>query len=502
MAHELVFFLENATAVRPGGEVALRDLSWTVREGESWAIVGPVGSGKTSLASVILGRLRIATGAIGWPLLERLRVAGRTVAWPADVIQHVAFREDSWLFSPNRHYYQQRFNFIEPREDLTLEGFLKAGSSAKDALFFRVARQLGIEKLWHLSLIKLSSGQVRRARIARALLFEPEWLILDDPFLGLDSAGRGDVETILEELIRQGTRLLLITRSDSIPGWITDVLELDRLAANRQSRRGEFPARLSAATVVSPGRGAGRDRAEDKEPVPASSFIVPATAAEPIIEMRGVNVRYGEPILQDISWTVRAGERWAVLGPNGSGKSTLLSLICADHPQAYGNDIRLFGRQRGTGETIWEIKRHIGLVSPELHLYYSEPLTAAQTAATGFFDVMSRRPTTPEQDRRVLELFEQFGITSLVERAFASLSTGEQRLVLLVRALVKDPPLLILDEPFQGLDTRLVSEARHWLDHRLRPEQTLIFVSHYREEIPQTMTRFLRLDAGQVVEMR
>ena len=486
-AHEPLFFLQNATAVRPGGEVALRDLSWTVCEGETWAVVGPVGSGKTSLANVLLGRCRIDRGAIGWPLLDRLRAAGRTIAWPSEVIAYVGFKEESWLFSHSRHYYQQRFNFLEPHEDLTLEAFLRAGSSGNEELLARVAKQLRIDRLRHLSFLKLSNGEIRRARIARALLSRPEWLILEEPFMGLDEAGRGEVAAILHELIRQRTWVLLITRADCIPEWVTHVLELDRLTVHWQGRRAEFLARLPH---------------EDGESNPAPARVLPS-AAEPIMEMRGVNVRYGDrPILRDVSWTVQRGERWAVLGPNGSGKSTLLSLICADHPQAYSNEIRLFGRQRGTGESIWEIKRNIGLVSPELHLYFSEPLSAAQTAATGFFDVVSYRPTTPEQERRVFSLFEQFGITALAERLFARLSTGEQRLVLLIRALVKDPPLLILDEPFQGLDELRIQKARHWLDDRLRAEQTLIFVSHYRKEVPQTVHRVLQLDAGRVVEVR
>src|SRR5207245_1873154 len=144
---EPLFFLENATAVRPGGKVALRDLCWIVGEGETWAVVGPVASGKTSLARVILGRCRIESGVIGWPLLDRLRAAGRTIAWPSDVIHHVAFKEESWLFSHGRHYYQQRFNFIEPRDDLTLEAFLRAGTSADDEFLARVTRQLGIDTL-------------------------------------------------------------------------------------------------------------------------------------------------------------------------------------------------------------------------------------------------------------------------------------------------------------------------------------------------------------------
>jgi molybdate transport system ATP-binding protein len=484
---EPLFFLENATAVRPGGTVALRNLSWTVREGETWALVGPVASGKTSLANVIQGRCRIERGVIGWPLLDRLRAAGRTISWPSDVIHHVAFKEESWLFSHSRHYYQQRFNFIEPHDDLTLEAFLRAGTSADDDILTSVARKLGIETLRQLSLIKLSNGESRRARIARALLSRPEWLVLDEPFMGLDETGRGEIATMLGALMHEGTRILLITRADSIPDWVTHVLELDRLTVDWQGGRAEYVARLPRETA---------------DIVLTPSPVSPSTT-EPIIEMRGVIVRYGDrPILRNVSWTVRTSERWAVLGPNGSGKSTLLSLICADHPQAYSNEIRLFGRQRGTGESIWEIKRHIGLVSPELHLYFSEPLSATQTAATGFFDGTTYRPTTAEQDQRVLSLFEQFEITSLAGRPFAALSTGEQRLVLLVRALVKDPPLLVLDEPFQGLDALLVRKARRWLDERLRPEQTVIFVSHYQDEIPHTVNRLLRLDSGRVVEMR
>jgi molybdate transport system ATP-binding protein len=222
----------------------------------------------------------------------------------------------------------------------------------------------------------------------------------------------------------------------------------------------------------------------------------------PVIELRDVHVAYGErAVLRGVSWTVRAGERWALLGPNGSGKTTLLSLLTGDHPQAYSNDVCLFGRRRGTGESIWDIKHNVGLVSPEFHLYFSEPLSAARTAATGFFDVLVARPTTPGQDATVRRLFEEFGIAALAERPFRALSTGEQRLVLVARALVKDPPLLILDEPFQGLDGRLIGRLRDWLDARLRPDQTLLFVSHHAEEIPRTVNRRLCLDEGRVAEM-
>jgi molybdate transport system ATP-binding protein len=490
-----LLFLDAATVVRLGGDVALRDLTWTVREGETWAVVGPVGSGKTTLAEVVLGQHRLTAGTIGWPLLDRLWAEGRSIAWPSDVIERVSFKEESWRFSYGRHYYQQRFNFIEPRDDLTLEAFLCSGTVAPDEALHVTAARLGIEDLLALSFINLSNGQVRRARIARALLARPEWLILDDPFLGLDAAGRADLVEILGGLIRQGTRVLLITRPDAIPKWVTHVLELDHLTARWQGPRSEFLSRREMRRA--------EGGLESRPSFPPHSALRTPHSNEPIIELRNVRVVYGDrTALRDVSWTVRAGERWAVLGPNGSGKTTLLSLICADHPQAYANDVRLFGRQRGTGESIWEIKERIGLVSPELHLYFSEPLTAAEVAATGFFDVLAYRRTTPGQDAMVREWFDHFGLAGLAERPFGRLSTGEQRLVLLVRALVKNPPLLVLDEPFQALDEQAIDHVRDWLDRRLRQDQTLIFVSHVPEEIPRTVTRRLRLEEGRVVGER
>jgi molybdate transport system ATP-binding protein len=482
---DLILSLDNATVVRPGGEVLFRSLNWTVREGETWAVVGPVGSGKTSLAGTLTGRHRLETGTLTWPLLDRLRSAGRVIGWPSEVIHRVSFKEESFLFTYGRHYYQQRFNFVEPHEDLTLDAFLRTGTAATDEAVTAGARQLGIESRLLLSLIKLSNGEVRRARIAKALLAHPELLILDEPFMGVDAGGRAELAALLGTLVRQGRRLLLITRPETVPEWVTHVLALDRLAVRWQGRRADFHPEPEASAVPS-----------------FSPITAVRETQSAIVEMRNVSVRYGDRmVLDNVSWTVRAGERWAVLGPNGSGKTTLLSLICADHPQAYANDLRLFGVQRGSGESIWDIKKRIGLVSPEFHLYFTEPLSAAQTAATGFFDAVAYRRTTPEQDATVRDLFEQFRVAELTGRPFAALSTGEQRLVLLIRALVKRPPLLVLDEPFQGLDAEFIRRARDWLDRRLEPGQTLLFVSHYAEEIPRSVTRRLLLEAGRVIEM-
>ncbi len=321
------------------------------------------------------------------------------------MIQRVSFKEESRLFTYGRHYYQQRFNFIEPLDNLTLDAFLRSGATATETELDKTTALFGIDDLRSLSLIKLSNGQIRRARIARALLARPAFLILDDPFMGLDIQARGEVAALLGKLHEQGLPLLLITRPELIPAWITDVKELGNARGARRATNPSPPSTGDTGQNV------------------------------PIIEFRNVNVRYGErAILRDLTWTVRAGERWAILGPNGSGKTTLLSLICGDHPQAYSNDLWLFGRKRGTGESIWEIKSRIGLVSPEMHLYFSEPLSAQQATATGFFDALVCKATTPEQDAAVRELFDYFHISHLLTRLFSCLSTGEQRLVLLLRA--------------------------------------------------------------------
>jgi molybdate transport system ATP-binding protein len=479
-----VFELTSATVTR-GGETILRDFNWTVREGQAWAVVGPTGSGKTTLAETLLGRHPLHGGSLTWPLFDGLRAAGRRVDYVSQAVAHVTFKEDSRLFSYAGRYYQQRFEFADSASDtpVSLTDFLNA-AHATDAERAAACARFGIADLLPQPFMTLSNGQTRRARLARALLAKPELLVLDDPFIGLDSAARADLTTLLGELLREGKRVVLICREGAIPPWVTNVLELPRRDGPGRCRLpsgtpAEFVSLNESAT--SPPRQGG--------PTP-----------EAIVQLSDVTVSHaGHTILDRVSWTVRAGERWAVLGPNGSGKTTLLSLLCGDHPQAYANDVRLFGRRRGTGETIWDVKRNVGLLSPEFHLYFTEPLTAAGTAATGFFDTLAARPTTPEQDARVKELFAAFGIAHLAGRAFKCLSTGEQRLVLLARALVKRPPLLILDEPFQGMDADATMRCRQWLEHELGADQTLLFVTHEPTELPRSVSKTLRLNRGRIV---
>ncbi|VTS07374.1 ATP-binding cassette domain-containing protein [Tuwongella immobilis] len=474
--------LQGVTIARLGTPVGLPRLDWTVHRGEVWAITGPTGSGKSTLLEGLLGRQRILEGTLERGFIDRLRAAGRAIGLSSEVMTLVSFKEESWLFSYQRHYYQQRFHWVEPHDELLLGQFLRSGTKADAAAVEAAAERVGLAGRLEQSLITLSNGQIRRARLARALLTKPEMLLLDDPFMGLDASGRAEIGGLLQGLLADGLPMILVLRPEQIPDWVTHVLWLEHPVRTSAHRPPPTQTEISSHVAWQTG--------------------VPESHATPVVELTNVSVTTaGKPILRDITWTAREGERWTILGSNGSGKSTLLSLLYADHPAAYGNSIRLFGRQRGTGESIWQVKAKIGFVSPELHLYFHEPLTAAETVATGFFDVLVYRPTNESQRAEMRHLFEQFGCLDLWDRRFSQLATGEQRLVLLMRALVKRPPLVILDEPFQGLDGTSIERVRNWLDRDLRPNQTLLFTSHYAQEMPTSIDRMLRLDQGRVVEV-
>ena len=185
------------------------------------------------------------------------------------------------------------------------------------------------------------------------------------------------------------------------------------------------------------------------------------------------------------------GEHWSLSGQNGSGKSTLLSLVCADNPQSYACDISLFGHRRGSGESIWDIKRHIGYVSPEMHRSYRHNIPTIEIVASGLKDTVGLYTRPTEQEKiQCRKWLNRLGIGHLENRMFMEMSSGEQRLILLARAFVKEPDLLILDEPLHGLDDRNSEKVKAIInDYCSNPENTLIMVSHYEEELPSCINR-------------
>jgi molybdate transport system ATP-binding protein len=497
----LVLSLQNATLRRSGGTV-LTDVNWMVNYGQQWAVVGPTGSGKTTLLEAVAGRIPLGGGSVRYGFFEREKQDGHApaAASPWAAIAYVpagtAFTRRS--NTPDR-YYQQRFHSMDSDDFPTTRDFLlgrdgvgeEPAPGEKTKRLERLAGLLRIGPLLDREVVKLSNGETKRVLITKALLQSPRLLLLDNPFTGLDDTARQLLRDCLADLIGSGIHLVLATVPGEMPPGISHVL---RLAGGRAE---PFAREAFDGMITGPAPAEG---APPLLPLPQ-----PAPAFRVAVQMNGVNVQYGGvKILEDVHWTVAAGEKWALLGPNGSGKSTLLSLINGDIPQAYANDIVLFDRKKGSGESIWEIKRKIGYVSPELHAYYPKSATPFEAIASGFGDTLhGQGELSARQAETVAAYLYALQLEALRDAPLWRLSAGEVRLALVARALVKAPPLLILDEPCQGLDESYQRRIRTLLEGTCaHPGQTMIYVTHYPAEIPGCVTRVLRLEAGRVEKGR
>jgi len=235
-------------------------------------------------------------------------------------------------------------------------------------------------------------------------------------------------------------------------------------------------------------------------PLPAAPDAgSPESCAGPLVELEDVHAHYGEhEVLDGVSLRLDPGEHLCIAGPNGCGKSTLLALICGDNPRAYGQQVKLFGRLRGSGESIWEIKRRFGIVSNQLHLSYPARTRAFDVVASGFFDTLGLYDTCgPRQAQLVREWLAVLGLSARAGERFDALSFGEQRMMLVARAMVKNPPILILDEPCSGLDEanrRRVLDLIDRIGHESRTQ--MLYVSHETEEMPACITRRLEFRRG------
>ena len=455
-------------------------------DGEHIAIVGPNGGGKSMLVDIITG---------AHPLLmhdPEYDFSPSAKEMVSDNIQYITFRDS--YGTQQSYYLQLRWNQTEIDKEtptvgqLLEEAYLQAGEDTPE----RRKMQQHLYELFHIGhlldkyVILMSSGETRKYQLTRTLLKEPRVLIMDNPFIGLDAETRDQLKNLLTDLSRERAlqMILVLSKTDDIPDFITHVVEVrDMTVAPKQTiseyyeNRSPYPARVLS---------------EEKEKAIISlPYNDKEYNTDEVVKMNAVSIRYGErTILDKLDWTVKNGERWALSGQNGSGKSTLLSLVCADNPQSYACDIELFGVPRGSGETIWDIKKHIGYVSPEMHRAYLRDLPAVRIVASGLKDSVGLYVKPTEEEYGICRFWmDIFGLKGLEERTFLKLSSGEQRLVLLARAFVKDPELLILDEPLHGLDNRnrrLVKDVIETFCRRRN--KTMIMVTHYQEDLPECIT--------------
>lgn len=452
-----------------------------IAAGEHVAIVGPNGGGKSLLVDTLTGRYPL--------LMNEVKYDFSPSASPlvSENIKYITFR-DSYGDADGNYYYQQRWN-SQDLEETPIAGDLLPTACADEDFRQTLYDLFGIRPLLDKHIVLLSSGELRKFQLTKTLLGHPRVLIMDNPFIGLDAKTRDLLHDLLQKLTEVTSLqvILVLSKTDDIPSFITHVVPVTGRVCGQKIPLADYRAQQVPARVLDE---------EKRRRILELPYADRLYQADHVVELKKVSIRYGErTILQELDWTVLCGEKWALGGENGAGKSTLLSLVCADNPQSYACDITLFDKKRGSGESIWEIKRHIGYVSPEMHRAYMRNLPVMDIIASGLHDSIGLYRKPRPEDRAKCEFWlDIFGIGALKDRNFLQLSSGEQRLVLVARAFVKDPELLILDEPLHGLDMynrRLVKDIIEAF--AARKDKTLIMVTHYREELPAVIDHELYL---------
>ncbi|MHB8207930.1 ATP-binding cassette domain-containing protein [Mucilaginibacter sp.] len=478
-----------------------KSLSFNINKGENWALIGKSGSGKSALLQTITGRFNVTGGEVNYTFFEEF--SAHHPDHDATLTHHklIALVESKHHFrnlsNTTEFYYQQRYNSSDSEDAQTVEEYLHEIKSVADITpywtFEKVIETLKLESLRSKELIKLSNGETKRLMLAAALIKNPVLLLLDTPLTGLDVQTRHEFNLMLNEITASGITVVMATSPHEIPDSITHIAVLEAGEIVETIKKGDFkPDLFKDETKTNVDAEKLKSLLNNTEK-PAYSYM---------IKMNNVHIKYGEKVILDkVNWQVLPGERWALLGPNGAGKSTLLSLVNGDNPQAYANDIILFDKKRGTGESIWDIKKKIGFVSPELHQYFPTDNSCLQVIESGYYDTLGLfRQSQKVKADMALAWMQALEIDKYARTLLKNIPASAQRLCLLARALIKNPDLLIFDEPCQGMDEHQQLNFKQIVNTICEiSDVTLIYVTHYQHEIPDSVTKVLRLDKGMVV---
>lgn len=460
-----VIKLKNIT-VRVYDQFILKNTSWELKRGENWLIIGPNGSGKSSFVRVLSGELPVVRGDVSYSIDPKSDIAVVSFEKLKNLLKKEDIIEESRYFSGDGSI--TKVSDILGKKNVINNQFIK--------LF-------NIEDLLHKSILKLSTGERRKILIAKALLSNPKLLILDEPFEGLDFKSKISLKRTIENVIKKKIQVILVThRFDEAPDILKNVLPIKDLKVKEPI----FTKNLNSKYL-------------DKIYNNKFSFNViketQSTISKTLVKLVNINIDYDNKcIFNNLSWEMKSDENWKISGPNGSGKSTLLSLISADNLLAYSNEIYLFGRKRGSGESIFDIKQRIGIVTPNLQLKYTKSISVLDVVLSGFFDSIGLyQNPTPKQIQYAKEVLSDTGFS--IKRRFDHLSYGEQRVVLILRALIKSPDILILDEPCQGLDPYNQKRVLEICDRvGINTKTRIIFVSHNRCDTLKCINRELILN--------
>lgn len=344
--------------------------------------------------------------------------------------------------------------------DLAIEAYIE-----KEAQYDKLETGLNANR----KLQTFSSGERKKTFLAYCVSQKPDFIVLDNPLDHLDLTSRKELVEHLKRLSQQMALIQLVNRAEDLLPFIANKAQInDNSFTLFPIVRPVFPVSAFNSNQIPP------------------ALNPTSYDAEELVKMNGISVSYNDrPILSNINWTIKKGDFWQLVGPNGSGKSTILSLISGDNPKGYGQDLHLFGRKKGSGESIWDIKKHIGFFATAMMDMFQTNQTVEQMLLSGFFDSIGLyKVSSTAQQKVVQEWLDLIQMSALKNSPFKQLSIGEQRVILILRAILKHPPLLILDEPVEGLDdenTHFVIQLIHFIAKKT--SIAIIFVSHRVEPL-------------------
>ena len=575
--------LQDVTSIGTSNKLLVRDFEITIREGERWTIVGPNGCGKSTTARLIGEQYCGRAPSTDDPDAAHIAFETHRVLLQDELREYRESRSDvtklratlsSYLFPEMAPKGPQ---FRSTSKDGTAVGFIPTptrlaplavpyDATADDPLLAdlegaitsgeagRLLSSFGLRDVRHRPVFAMSTGEARKMCIMAGLLHPPHLWVLDETFDGLDEVSRLALRDELNDLLTDSNwarrALMLVTHH---PEEIMPIQGMEEQQVLRPTHglllgQGEDGVGYEAGAWediepmlssyfekqrekqwVKPTQKAKRRSSSSK----ASDDGDGAAAKElaPIVEFKGISIKYNSHIVFDgLEWLVREGEKWVVLGGNGTGKSTIVELITGDNVLGYRQPVYLFGRKKGSGESVWSIKEQLGLLSTEFHMQYidyadpsvrtafrkPEVVTTWEVVCSGFFDSMGLyNEVSIEQKAKAIDWIDRFDLHDLVtppppspkegaagnsakqfpgytsasmakagQQNFFHLSHGQQKLVLLCRAMVKAPRLLLLDEPTHGLSGHNKERLLHTLGLLADdPEVAVVYVTHRQEEV-------------------
>ena len=460
--------LNNVTASLGTDEQAnfvVSNLTWQVTSDQHWLLLGGNGAGKSALTAVLLDQAKISHGSRHCDF-ERIEI--------------VSSERQKQLIEAELLTDQDDIIDGKTQPKLVSELIYQHASAHFDQqLCQQLITGFAFDSLLKQRLRALSTGETRKLMLIKALSNRPQLIVLDEPFDGLDVESTELLNTILAELSNSMSMLFVLNRLAEIPAFIS---HYGYVSAGKLQYQLASPDDKQLNDLL---KLLHLEQTDLTIPRKDMEHSAPEFHDAELVRLQNASVSYaGKAIFSQLNWTIKARQHWQLSGKNGSGKTCLLNLITGDNPQCYNNDIKVFGFQRGSGESIWQIKQYIGYISNALHMEYRVSISALNTIVSGFYDSIGLyQKATQMQLDIAMQWLALLGLSELKNTPFTQLSFGDQRMLLIARAMVKHPTLLILDEPCLGLDEANRQRVLLLIEKICAAgSSTVIYVNHHAKD--------------------